>query len=368
MYEFSWPTKTLFGAGLARRIADHLTPSAAGDRLLLVAPGERWAQPLVAALKERLAAGGWAEVATFAEVEPNPTWATVARGVERATASDASTLLAVGGGSVMDAAKIITQDSGAHRLCTMPTTAGTGGEISPWAVISDLEQREKQSLIAARPELAILDPVLSTSMPPLTTLSTGIDAFVHGLEAFLSTAASPITDALALAGMHLACDQLPAVMETPDGLPGRSGMLQASLLTGAAMLNAGLGLIHAIGNVMGGLDHRLTHGLILAQCMPAVLAYNQPAIDDRLKRVSGLIERLRSISEQWLQVLEVERVAVREQDLALLVERALGNVNAGTNPRPVRAEAVEEIVRRSFEITVHSDGGERPSPSKEMSH
>lgn len=348
MYEFRWPTRTLFGAGLAERVGEFLEPSKGDACLVIVAPGEPWAKPLLGELAARLEAGGWSRVVLFAEVEANPSWETIERGQSFIRGLSADAVLAVGGGSAMDAAKVIAERGGVNTLCTMPTTAGTGGEISPWAVITHRERREKESVVAMWPDMAILDPSLTISMPPATTLYTGIDAFVHGLEAYLSSAANAITDSMALAGMRLAVENLDRVMNEPRDLAGRAAMLEASLLTGASMLHAGLGFMHAIANVVGGLYHDLPHGLILAGCMSAVLDYNRPVSADRLARMEDMVAEMQELLEVWFGRLGVERVSVDEADLPLLAERAAANVNARTNPRPAEKEQLEELARQAF--------------------
>lgn len=250
----------------------------------------------------------------------------------------------------MDAAKAIAQKSETPRLITMPTTAGTGGEISPWAVISNLSTREKDSIVAKWPDLSLLDPVLTFTVPPLVTLFTGIDAFIHGLEAYLASAANSITDALALKGMNLVVDHLETAIQSGQDLPARSGMLEGSLLTGAAMLHAGLGLMHAIGNVTGGLYHDLPHGLILMRCMNSVLEYNQPAVGKKYQDVSELVEKIIQISEHQFQKMDIPAITIDQKDLQLLAERAVANVNARTNPRPAGIKEVKKLVHLSFEV------------------
>ena len=361
IYEFHWPTRTLFGAGLIERVGEYVTPtlenghsdgtpSPTAQRLLLAAPREGWARPLAQRIADRLNDAGWEQVKLFAEVEPNPSWETVARGVERAKVTGAGAVLAIGGGSVMDAGKVIAERCGATFLCTAPTTAGTGGEISPWAVISNTEMREKDSVVAKQPDLALLDPVLTLSLPPRATLFTGLDAFIHGLEAYVSSAATPITDALALRGMELVAAHLHRAVKQGDDIQARSAMMEGSLLTGAAMLHAGLGLMHAIGNVTGGLYHQLPHGLILMRCMDAVLEYNAPVMGEKFARIEHLVERVHGDAEALFAELAAPDVEVAEADLALLAERAVANVNAETNPRPAMQEDVERLVRRAFVV------------------
>jgi alcohol dehydrogenase class IV len=350
MYEFHWPTKTLFDPGLIDSIDEHITPSASAHHLLLVAPQEDWIQPLLGRMVPQLKAAGWEGIESFAEVEPNPSWKTVTSGTNRAKEIGATAILAIGGGSSMDAGKVIAERCEANFLCTIPTTAGTGGEISPWAVITNLETREKDSVVAKWPNLALLDPNLTLTVPPKTTLFTGIDAFIHGLEAYVSSTANPITDALALAGMELIAPHLRGAVEDSEQLEARSAMLQGSLLTGAAMLHAGLGLMHAIGNVTGGLYHQLPHGLILMRCMDAVLEYNRPNIDVKLSTIKPILEQIQTEVDSLFEQLSLPDVEIRQADLATLARRALANVNAKTNPRPATQKDIETIVQQSFVI------------------
>lgn len=350
MYEFRWPTRTLVGAGLIERVGEYVPPPSAAGRLLLVAPQEAWVRPLVQRIAAQLRKAGWGRVETFIEVEPNPSWETVTRGVERGEAVGAGAVLVVGGGSAMDAGKVIAERCGAAFLCTVPTTAGTGGEISPWAVISNRDTREKNSVVAKWPDLALLDPELTLSLPTKTTLFTGIDAFIHGLEAYVSSAANSITDSLALGGMELITHNLRRAVEHGDDIQARSAMMEGSLLTGAAMLHAGLGLMHAVGNVTGGLYHELPHGLILMCCMGTVLEFNAPMAGEKFSRVEPLVERARGDVEMLFAELAVPDVRIAEADLPLLAERAVVNVNAKTNPRPATRDDVETLARQAFAI------------------
>lgn len=354
MYEFHWPTRTLIGPGIVARLMDHIPPPNPQSNLMIIAPREDWIQPILADLQTAAGDRGWPPPVLFADIEPNPSWENVQKGITRAEAQQAGIFLAVGGGSTMDAAKVIAERVQAKFLCTVPTTAGTGGEISPWAVISNLETREKESLTAKWPDLSVLDPELTTSLPPRITLFTGIDAFIHGLEAYLSSAATPITDALALKGMELVDEHLQTALDHGEHLTARQGMLEGSLLTGAAMLHAGLGLMHAIGNVTGGLYHDLPHGLVLISCMDAVLEFNRPASGPKYRRITPLVDRIRSLSTDYFKTLSIPDVVVRTQDLEVLAERAAANVNAKTNPRPASPEEIIAVVRDAFLIQEQS--------------
>jgi alcohol dehydrogenase class IV len=350
-YEFHWPTRTIFGAGAAADAGHYPEPPSSEAATLIVTHDEAWAKSLAQRLKPCLQQAGWSRIAVFPEIEPNPSWETVSSGVKAAASIRAHTVLGVGGGSVMDASKVITQRADAAVLVTMPTTAGSGGEISPWAVISNLERREKESVVAHWPDLALLDPELSLSLPPSITLLTAIDAFIHGLEAYLSSEANPTTDLFALHGMRLVADHLTAVVQDGSDLEARGALLRGSLYTGAAMLHAGLGLMHAIGNVAGGLYHQLPHGLVLYSCLQAVMRFNEPAIPpEKLDQVAPLLTVFYRQAESLVAREKISTVSIQKEDLHLLIERALENVNAQTNPHAATAEEISAIIQESFHI------------------
>ena len=348
MYEFHWPTKTFVGPGIVKELDQHVLPENEDDRLLIIAPREPWAGALVDKIAQLMLNAGWKKAASFPAVEPNPSWNTVEKGIQTALENKTTTVIAFGGGSAMDAGKVIADRSSAVRLITLPTTAGTGGEISPWAVISNLDTREKDSVVSKWPDMTFLDPELTLTVPPLVTLFTGIDAFIHGLEAYLSSSANPLTDALSIQGMTMIVDQLEIAVENGRDLKARSALMQGSLLTGASMLHAGLGLMHAIGNVTGGLYHEVPHGLILIRCMDAVLAFNHPAVGEKYLAIQDLVEKVREIASRQFDQLDVPEVRVQKSDLESLVKRASENVNALTNPRPANTAQIIQLVRESF--------------------
>jgi alcohol dehydrogenase class IV len=139
-------------------------------------------------------------------------------------------------------------------------------------------------------------------------------------------------------------------VEHGDDLQARTAMLEASMLGGATMLSAGLGLMHGIGNVAGGLTHD-AHGLILTRLLDAVMAFNEPAIPaEKLARIQPFVDTIRALALEKFDELNVPEVKMREQDLPALAERAFGNVNSKTNPRPYTKEDIVAIARQSFQI------------------
>jgi alcohol dehydrogenase class IV len=365
-YQFHWPTKTIFGAGTTRQISHYLEPYKDSSTVLLVTHPEAWAQTLGEELKAQLESAGWKEPQVFAQVESNPSWETIASAVEISRSLPAEMILAVGGGSAMDAAKVIAARSNAAHLITVPTTAGTGGEISPWAVISNIASREKESVIAKWPDLALIDPALTLSLPPRLTFFTAIDAFTHGLEAFLSSSAGSITDMFAVSAMRMIAANMRRAVDQGDDLDARGALLEGSLYAGGAMLHAGLGLMHAIANVAGGLYHDLPHGALLLRCLQPVLRFNRGALPaKKFDQIDPLLRRVEHDVEDLHAHLRVREMIMDEADLHLLAARAAENVNASTNPRPASVEQIQGIVEECFQFHPPSEAETAPADSGE---
>lgn len=350
MYRFQWPTRTFVGVGVIDQIGQLLPPGAGRRRALITSAPDAWCRPIDQRVRTHLQTAGYEVVEIFAQVEPNPSWRTVRRGAALCRERGLDTIVAIGGGSTMDASKVMAMEAGLSWVVTVPTTAGTGSEINEWGVITNTETRDKESVQAVTPAMALLDPQLTVSMPPLVTLLTGVDAFCHALECYVGTLANPITDALALMAMEMASQSLPRAVEQGEDIEARTAMLEASLLGGGTMLGAGLGLMHAIGNIAGGLTHQ-DHGLILARLLDPVLTFNQPAISPRkLLRINPFVDKIRALTREEFAQLEVPAVRMDQQDLPVLAERAAANVNAKTNPRPFTEADIITIARQSFQI------------------
>jgi alcohol dehydrogenase class IV len=350
VYTFQWPVRTYVGAGTLAQIGDLVPPREGRERAAITSAADAWCRPLNGRVETLLLEAGYRSVHIFAQIEPNPSWSTVRRGAAFCLDHQVDVVFAIGGGSTMDASKVIAMQAGVANVITVPTTAGTGSELNEWGVITETEARDKQSVQAVMPAVAILDPELTLTMPPLVTLLTGIDAFCHALECYVGTLANPVTDSLALMAMELTCRWLRRAVEQGEHLAARQGTLEASMLGGGAMLGAGLGLMHGIGNIAGGLTHE-PHGLVLARLLDPVMAFNEPAIPaEKLARVRGFVDTIRSLAQEKFEELHVPEVAMREEDLPVLAERAADNVNSKTNPRPYTEADIIAIARQSFVI------------------
>lgn len=233
-------------------------------------------------------------VGRFTNVPPNSEVGIVRALAEAARKAGADGLVAVGGGSVIDTAKaanMMLSEGGdildfqgvnllerpLRTLVAVPTTSGTGSEVTSFAVVKDQENHTKIHFASPYlvPHMAILDPEMTASMPPKLTAVTGFDALTHAIEAYVAQNAEPITDALALHAIRLIKGNLPRAVSTGSDLSAREQMLLASTMAGFAFNNAGVGVVHAIAHVLGGI-HDVPHGLANALMLPAGMTFNIP--------------------------------------------------------------------------------------------
>ncbi|SDT30453.1 Alcohol dehydrogenase, class IV [Pseudomonas asplenii] len=213
-------------------------------------------------------------------------------------------LLAIGGGSVLDAAKLfsvlLTNDAPLRSMLgidniaragiptvLVPTTAGTGSEVTPNAIVTLPDEALKVGAVSRHllPTLVLLDPLLTLSLPKAITAATGMDAFTHALESFISTKANPVSDGFALESMRLIAGSLVESYEQPDSVRARADMLLGSMYGGLALTAAGTAAVHALAYPLGGQFH-VTHGVANAMLLPHVMLFNQDACADRLKRAA----------------------------------------------------------------------------------
>lgn len=243
-------------------------------------------------------------------VEPNPSVDTVWRGAHAMQAFQPDWIVAIGGGSALDAAKvmwcfyehpnlkfedILTPGSmpplrNKARFVAIPSTSGTASEITAFSVITDTENHIKYPIVAADmvPDLAILDPALPETMPPHITANTGMDVLAHAVEAVASTAATSFTDPYAIEAIRLVLGNLETAYREPHNAVARLNMHNASALAGMAFTNASLGLIHSLAHKIGG-EFGVTHGLANAILMPYIIRFNRQ-FTDKYDRVEKLLD------------------------------------------------------------------------------
>lgn len=306
-FEFSLPTRVIYGIGVINQLNDAVA-SYGSRRALLVTD----AILVQVGLAEKVKAGfhhtAIEIVATFDQVPPNSTIKTIEDCAALGREHGCDLIIGLGGGSVLDTAKVanilmvkggrVQEHMGAYLLGAakllplflIPTTAGTGSEVTKVAVIADPDHDVKLPFAENQflPDLAILDPELTRTLPPKLTAMTGMDALTHAIEAYVDKEWSPASDGLALQAIRLIRDYLLLACAQPENLPARGAMLAASCLAGIAFSHSMVGMAHGVSHALGGVYH-IPHGLANALVLPEVMDYN---LESRLDRFADIAEAL----------------------------------------------------------------------------
>lgn len=323
-----------------------------------------------------------AAVSVVEGVEPDPTFATVLRGAKEMQTAEPDLIVALGGGSVMDAAKtmwIYYENPQLQKLedvlppnpfpklrakahfCCIPSTAGTASEVSRSVVISDDETGMKHGLgnMEMMPDIAICDPVVTVSMPPRITAETGMDALTHAVEALASTRANYIGDVLATQAALDIIKYLPQAYENGKDLSVREKMLNASMAAGIAFTNVSLGIVHSMAHTLGGFFH-IPHGLGDAMLLPYVIRFNSQ--DERAEKIykdlaqkaggENLADMIAKLNEQLhIPVCFREIIEGEEKFNSLLDEMAKTAMEDGctkTNPVIPSLEQFVELFKKAY--------------------
>ena len=364
-YQFQTPTKIISGIGSTAEIIKELNDLHAKKVLLITDPGlvqAGVAQQVVEMLKQAAV-----EVEIFDAVEPDPSIQVATKAAEMAKNVKANVLIALGGGSAIDTAKsaalLVTNGgylkdyAGVNKvvkpilpLIAVPTTAGTGSEVTIFAVMSDPDKQEKFTISSAliAPAVAVLDPLLTLKLPPSVTAFTGMDALTHAIEAFTSSIAQPATDALALSAIKLVLKHLPVAVGRGDNIMARDGMLQASLLAGIAFNNAFLGLAHAIASPLGGHFH-VPHGLANAVMLPYVMEYNLPTAVRRYAEI-GCALGLQAVGDTPRAVAEKTVAAITQLARDINIPEKLSNIGAKEELLPLVARDALKSIQLKFNV------------------
>lgn len=315
-----------------------------------------------------------ASVCIFGEVKPDPDIDILTAGAARFKAFKPDVIIALGGGSSLDAAKGIKVTleeyftDHAIALVAIPTTSGSGSEVTAYAIISDPQNGRKYPLISEDlvPGIAILDPHLVLSVPRHVAVDTGMDVLTHAIEAFVATGANDFSDALAEKAIALTWRYLPQVFNDEKDIAARTHMHNASCMAGMAFNAAGLGLVHGMAHAIGGMLH-IPHGKINAMLLPLVIDFNsnQAHADtrDRYHRCAQIIgidhpvpeqaiaqmtQAIRQINRHFgipatLSELGIDRAKVGAMRNAL-VNAALADGCTASNPRQASAQDVEALI------------------------
>ena len=303
-FEFSLPTKLVYGVGILDSIEDAVARFGNRKALLVTDKILLNAGP-VDKVKAGFKKTNIKIAAIFDDVPPNSTITTVQECADLGKMYNCDMIIAVGGGSVIDTAKVanllmvkggdVQDHMGAYLLefsdhllpsVVIPTTAGTGSEVTKVAVIADPDNDVKLPFAEEQflPELAILDPEMTISLPPKLTAATGMDALVHAIEAYVDKEWSPASDALALHAIKLITGNILQACDKPEDLQARGAMQVGSFLAGVAFSHSMVGMVHGISHALGGVYH-IPHGLANALILPEVMAYN---LESKIERYADV--------------------------------------------------------------------------------
>ena len=364
-FSFQLPTRIEFGNGASATVGDEAKGLGGTRALIVTDPGVAGAG-LVEPVKDRLEAAGLGTV-LFDHVAPNPRDTSVGEGAEVVKAEGCDVLVAVGGGSPIDTAKAIgtvathggrIQDYEGLGMLTrpitpliaIPTTAGTGAEVTFWSVITDTERSFKMSvgspLCAAT--VALVDPELTASLPPAITAYTGVDALTHAVEGYTSLLSEPLTDSLAVSAIRLIDRSLRRAYANGADAEARHDMMLASLLAGVAFGNSDIAAVHCMGEAIGGL-YDTPHGIAMAIYLPVVTHFNHMAVPEKYatvaealgEHVDGLSQleaaglasvAIRKLTDD-LGIPAAHEAGVRRDDFPRLAKASSINVSVESNPR-----------------------------------
>ncbi len=381
LFDFLVPARIIFGPGSSGRLGEEA--SRFGRRVLLVT-GRRSLR--LSGMLDRVLApleAAKLDVLMFDQVDPEPTLEVVEKGREVAREQSVDLVVAAGGGSVLDVGKAIAglfYEEGTVReyfegrpiervglpWIAVPTTAGSGAEATRNSVLTDLVSGRKQSIRCDwwMARVAVVDPVLTMSMPPRLTAITGMDALTHAIEAYTSRWSHPLTSSLALEAAVLISRNLYSAYQKGSNREAREKMSLASLMAGIALNNARLGAVHGLAHPVG-LRYHLPHGLVCGILLPYVMEYNLTIVEEKYARIAfelGLVQPGSSSGEAARRLIhfvkslrkrlgipeKLSEVGLRAEDLSLLAEAALPSGSLAANPRAARKDDLLEILKANM--------------------
>jgi alcohol dehydrogenase class IV len=375
-YKFFTPTHLVFGEGCSGEVGQRVK-ALGGTKALLVSDKGLERTGLVGKVRAALEAEGLV-VVVYADVSENPTGDNVHAGRDLIREHGLDVVIALGGGSPMDAAKAMSAlavHDGAiteyeyglkpftrpgPTIVAIPTTAGTGAEATMGAVITDLATHRKIDVVSPlmAPRLALVDPEVTASLPHGMTAATGMDALTHSVEGYTATLAHPLTDAIHRQAIELLGKYLLRAYRDGSDKEARYYTMMASMIAGIGFPNSGLGAVHGLALPLGG-HFNIAHGVANAILLPHVMAFNLPAARARLRDISvalgaprrsatGAIDYVFALRRE-LKLPVLASFGVGEAHLDALARDALGrNSNCVTNPQPVTEADAKEIYRAAL--------------------
>lgn len=371
----------IFGNGSLGEIG-HAALRLGAQRPMLVTDPGVWEAGWSAEAAKRLAEAGL-DYTLWTGLTPNPRDYEIAAGAEIYRENECDVLVAVGGGSCIDAAKgvaVVVSNGGdildyegidkvtqpLPPLVAAPTTAGTGADLSQFAIISDVTRRVKATLLgrALVPDISITDPRTLVTMPDWLAATTGLDALTHGIESYVSRGGNFLTGGHALQAISLAQRYLPNSVDDPHNAAARNGMASASMSAGIAFTNAILGATHAISHQLGGaLD--LPHGMLNALLLPHVVRFNAAEFPDKFRPIAtalgadgarmsaadvaeSIAASVTTLSTYFGVPQRLRDLQVKAVDLPAYAETAMGDACMVTNPRAVTRADVLSLLEAAY--------------------
>jgi len=382
-FEYYQPTKIIFGQGCFKRLGEVVQSH--GRKALLVI-GQRALRKLGILDKAvELIEKHVATISICEGIKPNPTSQSVTACAEKVKTEGIDVIVSIGGGSVMDAARAIslalthpgnfweyrlTGNKGITKIenklipvITVPTTAGTGSEISPAAIISGGSSKEVIVSSYMFPKVALVDPELTFSLPQDLTAQIGLDALVQSIEAFVSKNANPVSDLYAQESIRLAFENIIKAVSHGSDVLSRSNMLLAGLLSSKAINLAGVGAVHALSDPLSG-RYNISHGLALSLILPEVVEHNLDSNFEKYARLGKLLgedtDRMTSkkAAQKTLEAIEkllvelgltkrLRDFGITESDIEIFAPEAI-NPDIGCNPKELNIEDIKDIYRKAL--------------------
>ncbi|WP_180039544.1 MULTISPECIES: iron-containing alcohol dehydrogenase [unclassified Acinetobacter] len=389
-YEFFCPVKVIAGHAALEHIPFELSTLGAKRPMIITDKGVRSNQllaPIEAAFESTETVIGY----IFDDVPPDSSLETVRKAAQLYRDNQCDAIIAVGGGSVIDTSKAtnilvseggddLLKYSGAHNLpkplkpfFVIPTTSGTGSEVTMVAVVSDPEKNVKMAFASnyLMPHAAILDPRMTQTLPPHLTAMTAMDAMTHAIEAYTCMAANPISDAYATAAIKKISNSLFGVLDNASDAHGRLELAQASTMAGIAFSNSMVGLVHSLGHALGAVAH-LPHGLCMNLFLPYVLEYNKEVNGDKIAelllplagpdiyaqtpanlRAEKAISTLLAMRDRLFSLTKLPRTLsetgkVTEAQLDEVAEKALNDGSIIYNPKEASLEDLKTILKKAW--------------------
>lgn len=379
-FSFSVPQNIVAGKGTIKKLPE-VAAKLGGKKAFIISGPHLNKIGAVAACESLLAEAG-IQAAAFTDCEANPSVETVDKATAQFKESGADFIVAYGGGSPMDVAKAvgvlakfggsITEYEGAHKvpgdivpLIAIPTTAGTGSEVTAFSVITDHSRQYKLTVFSYKllPAYAILDADLITTVPAPTAAACGMDALIHALEAYISTAASPFSDAMAEKAMELIGGNIRRYVANRTDTQAAQAMLVGSLFAGIAFSFARLGNVHAMSHPVSA-HFNVAHGVANAILLPTIVDYNALADHGKYRKIYNYIAQLPLGADEFESFMladeirdlndilgipaSLSEVGVKEDAIPAMAADAMKSGNIAVNPRSSRKQDIVELYHKAL--------------------